>query len=239
MSGGIYSALSGMQVRLEDLDRVASDLANVSTSGYKAERAATSAAERDVFRRELDSAIDVVSRTKQIDFRGGVIASTGRELDAAIEGGGFFVVQTPEGVRYTRDGAFTRRSDGVLATRDGYPVLGDRGEITLRSGAVDIGADGTIRTGAVVAGRLKVVTFEAATDVERESGARFRAAPRATPAAANARVVGGALEGSNVSVVDRMAALTEISRAFEALQRGISVLANDVDGRAIAELGRR
>ena len=134
MSGGIYSALSGMSVRLEDLDRVAADLANVSTAGYKAERASTSAAERGIFTRALDSAIDVMSHGTRVDFRGGALTTTGRELDVAIDGAGFFVIQTPDGLRYTRDGALTRRGDGTLTTRDGFPVVGDDGPITVATG---------------------------------------------------------------------------------------------------------
>jgi flagellar basal body rod protein FlgG len=228
-----------MQVRMQDLDRIASDLANAGTSGYKSEHVATSAAERSPFRQALDSAIDVVDSERRVDMRPGLMASTGRDLDAALEGPGFFAIQTPEGERYTRDGAFVRRSDGVLTTRDGNPVLGEDGEIRLGNGLVKIGTDGTIEAGGVLAGRLKVVAFDAPEDLARESGARFRAAPGVTPAASTARVIGGSLESANVSVIERMATLTEITRAFEGLQRGISVLANDIDGRAIAELGRR
>jgi flagellar basal-body rod protein FlgF len=239
MSGGIYSALSGMQVRMEDLDRVAADLANVGTSGYKGDRLAVAAAERARFGHELDSAIDVMAGERRVDLRGGVIGTTGRDLDAAIEGDGFFVVQTEHGERYTRDGAFIRRGDGVLTTRDGNPVMGEGGEIRLGTGTVNIGQDGTIRDGERVAGRLKLVRFGAASEIEREAGARFRARPEVTPGAATARILGGSLEAANVTVVDRMASLVQISRAFEGLQRGISVLSNDIDGRAITELGRR
>jgi flagellar basal-body rod protein FlgF len=239
MSGGIYSALSGMQVRMEDLDRVAADLANVGTSGYKGDRLAVAAAERARFGHELDSAIDVMAGERRVDLRGGVIGTTGRDLDAAIEGDGFFVVQTEHGERYTRDGAFIRRGDGVLTTRDGNPVMGEGGEIRLGTGTVNIGQDGTIRAGEQVAGRLKLVRFNAASEIEREAGARFRARPDVTPGAATARILGGSLEAANVTVVDRMASLVQISRAFEGLQRGISVLSNDIDGRAITELGRR
>jgi len=239
MSGGIYSALSGMQVRLDDLDRVASDLANVGTNGYKGERTSVSAAERAVFARQLDSAIDVMAQGKMVDFRSGALTTTGRDLDVAIDGTGFLVVQTPDGLRYTRDGALSRRGDGTLTTRDGFPVMGEDGPIKLGNETVKIAEDGEIREGAKLAGRLKVVTFNAPTDIERESGARFRAAPGVTPEKSDARIVGGSLEAANISVVDRMAALTEISRAFEGLQRGISVLANDIDGRAISEFGRR
>ena len=120
MAGGVYAALSGMRARLEDLDRLASDLANIGTSGYKTERAATSAAERPSFRATLDSAVDAAAGTTRVDFRPGTIGSTGRDLDVAIEGRGFFVVNTPSGERYTRNGAFTRREDGVLTYPPGF-----------------------------------------------------------------------------------------------------------------------
>ena len=239
MSGGMYTALSGMTVKLADLDRVATDLANVNTSGYKTERAAAGAAERNQFRRDLDSAIDVMTAGRKLDFRPGQIAPTGRDLDVALEGNGFFVIQTPQGERYTRDGGFMRRGDGILATRDGIPVVGQDGDIHIGDGPAKIGEDGTIRVGDAVAGRLKVVAFDAPGSLVRESGARFRATDGSTPTESDARVVGGSLEAANVSVVERMATLTEISRAFEGLQRGISMIANDLDGRAISEFGRR
>jgi len=244
MPGGAYSALSGMQARLADLDRLASDISNVGTSGYKSERAATVAAERPSFRAVLDSAVDVTTGSTRLDFRPGTIGTTGRDLDAAIEGAGFFVVNTPNGERYTRNGSFMRRSDGVLTTSDGLPVVADGtaqppAQIKVGTGAISITADGTVKAGDVVAGKLKLVAFGSETDIERESGTRFRAKPGVTPAAATPRIVGGALEQSNVTMVDRMVALTEVQRTFEALQRGVSMLMNEIDARAIGELGRR
>jgi len=239
MSGGAYSALSGMLTRIGELDRLASDLANVGTAGYKTERAARVASERDGrFRLALDSAVDVTDGERRVDFRAGSLATTGRDLDLAIDGQGFFVVSTPNGQRYTRNGSFTRRADGLLTTAEGEAVLGEGGQIRLGPGKITIDQDGTIRTGETVAGRLRVVEFNE-TSIERESGARFRAVPGATPRPATGKVLGGALEQANVGVVDRMVALTEIKRSFEALQRGATVLMNDIDGRAINELGRR
>jgi flagellar basal body rod protein FlgG len=230
-----------MQARLADLDRLASDLANVGTSGYKTERAATVAAERPSFRAVLDSAVDVTTGGTRLDFRPGTIGTTGRDLDAAIEGEGFFAISTPDGERYTRNGSFVRRSDGVLTTGEGFPVTqaGATTPIRVGTGAISITEDGTVKAGEVVAGKLKLVAFGSEDDIERESGTRFRAKPGVTPTAASPRVVGGALEQSNVTLVDRMVALTEVQRTFEALQRGVSMLMNEVDARAISELGRR
>lgn len=240
MPGGAYSALSGMRTRLEELDRLAADLANVNTAGYKTERAANVASERDAFATALDSAVDVVLGGTKIDFKPGLIANTGRDLDVAIDGRGFFVVETERGDRYTRAGSFNRRADGLLTTTEGEPVMGDNGEIRLPNAPVSIAADGTIRAGATVLGRLQIVEFESERDLIRESGSRFRALPgTAAPAAVDAKLVGGALEQSNVSVVDRMVKLTELKRNFESLNKGVNVLMSELDGRAIAELGRK
>jgi len=239
MPGGAYSALSGMRLRLDDLDRLAADLANVNTAGYKTERTATEASRRD-FAAALDSAIDVTRGSSRTDFRPGTIATTGRDLDVAIDGRGFFEIETPAGTRYTRGGNFTRQNDGLLTTADGMPVTGDGGEIHLPVGPVAITQDGGIYVGKVLAGTLKVVTFERDEDLARESGTRFRPIGDVQPEdATGVRLITGALEQSNISVVERMAVMTEVTRNFEALQKGISVLMNDIDGRAISELGRR
>jgi flagellar basal-body rod protein FlgF len=239
MSGGAYSALSGMRTRLEELDRLAFDLANVSTAGYKTERLAKMAAERDQFATALEAAVDVVGSGTKVDFSSGTIATTGRDLDAAVDGRGFFEIETQRGLRYTRNGSFQRRADGVLSTAEGEPIMGEGGPITLGMGAVSISGDGTIKSGNAIVGRLRVVEFGSEGDLIRESGSRFRALTGAAPTEIEPKVIGGALEQSNVSIVDRMAALTELSRGFEALQRGVSVLMNDLDSRIISELGRK
>jgi flagellar basal-body rod protein FlgF len=243
MSSGAYVALSGLQARTEQLNRLAGDLANVGTAGYKAERTTTAAAERpaDAFSRALQSAIDVAEGPRSLDFRPGAVTTTGRDLDLAIDGPGFFAVETPDGVRYTRNGHFTRRADNVLATEDGYAVLGDNGPIRLPNDGSAITVDGgQILSGTTAVGKPQIVDFASYTGLAREDGARFRAAQgTATKAAASSTLVSGALEQSNVSVVERMAQLTEVTRGFEALQRGVTILMNDLDGRAINELGRK
>jgi flagellar basal body rod protein FlgG len=239
MAGGAYVALSGLRARSEHLDRLAADIANAATSGYKAERGTTAAAERLTFNRALESAIDVAHGPTTVDMRDGAITPTGRDLDFALRGGGFFVVDTPGGPRYTRNGHFERGADGMLATADGDIVQGEGGPIQLGTGALSVGEDGTIRTGATVAGKLKVVDFTDASVLAREGSARFNAGGVTPVAMAAPRVQAGALEKSNVSLVERIAEMTETSRTFEALQRGVSLIMNDMDGKAITELGRR
>jgi len=239
MPGGAYSALSGMRMRLDDLDRLAADLANVGTAGYKTERTSTEESRR-AFASALDSAIDVTQGGRRTNFVPGTITSTGRDLDMAIEGPGFFEVETAGGMRYTRAGSFKVQSDGLLTTMDDMPVQGESGEIRLPVGPVTVMADGTIRVDRTDAGKVKVVRFENEDALVRETGTRFRApGGLESEDAEDARIFTQSLEQSNVSVVERVAVMTEVSRSFEALQRGISVLMNDIDGRAISELGKR
>jgi len=239
MPGGIYSALSGMRLRLDDLDRIAADLANTETAGYKTERISTEVAPR-AFQTALDAAIDATRGGGKVDFRPGTMNSTGRDLDVAIDGKGFFEIQTPAGVRYTRGGNFVRDTEGKLTTADGFAVIGTGGEITLPVGPVTVMGDGNIRVGQAIVGKLKVVEFADDADVARETGTRFKAADGVTPTeAVDTRLRSGMLEHSNASVIDRMATMTEVMRSFEMLQKGISVLMNDIDGRAIQELGRK
>jgi flagellar basal body rod protein FlgG len=228
-----------MRMRLDDLDRLAADLANVGTAGYKTERTSTEESRR-AFASALDSAIDVTQGGRKTNFMPGTIASTGRDLDMAIEGSGFFEIETPGGTRFTRAGNFKVQSDGLLTTMEDMPVAGVDGEIRLPVGPVMVTSDGTIRVGQTIAGKVKVVRFDNEDGLVRESGTRFHA-PDGVDATEveEARIFTRSLELSNVSVVERVAVLTETSRAFEALQKGISVLMNDVDGRAIAEFGRK
>ena len=113
MAGSQYIALSGMRARLDQLDRLAADIANVGTAGYKSERSADAQADRPQFNTVLQSAIDVTTGDRRLDVSPGTMAATGRDLDFAIDGNGFFVVETPAGTRYTRNGHFSRSNDGT------------------------------------------------------------------------------------------------------------------------------
>jgi flagellar basal-body rod protein FlgF len=240
MAGSYYIALSGMRARLDALDRVASDIANVNTAGYKAERATTAQSDRPEFGAALRAAIDVSHGPTRVDLRGGAIASTGRDLDVAVDGPGVFVVKTPAGTRYTRDGRFVRRPDGVLTTASGDVVeSAGGGPITVPAAAVQIDSDGSLRSQGSVIGRLKVVEFQMPGALTRDNAHLLRADGQTPKDATESAVRSGSLEQSNVSVVDRITELTTVTRGFETMQRALTTLANDLDGRAISELGRR
>lgn len=240
MAGGIYAALSGLQTRTGRLDRLAADISNVGAPGYKSERNGSIAVARPSFSDMLDSAVDVVAAPTASNFRNGDVAPTGRDLDLSIEGEGFFAIETPAGVRYTRNGHFSRATNGTLTAVDGSPVLSERGPIKLGAGTITVESNGTVRADGEEVGRIRVVKFDQPSRLIREDGIRF-AAPgdvEATPLS-EASVKAGVLEQSNVSLPERMGQMIELTRSFEALQRGLSVLINEIDGRAITELGRR
>lgn len=240
MAGGHFIALSGMRARLDELDRLSADIANAGTAGYKTERTTDAQADRPQFAAALRTAIDVAPGGRKLNLSNGPINTTGRDLDAAIEGGGFFVVQTAGGTRYTRAGRFSMTADGTLVTDGGAPVLGDNGPIKLTPGSdIRIDADGSIRNGQAVAGKLAVVQFADPSRLTREGGVLFRSDVETATPATNVSVKGGALEEANVSVVERVAELTNVTRSFEALQKALSLMLNDIDGRAVDQLGRR
>jgi flagellar basal body rod protein FlgG len=239
MAGGAYIALSGLRTRIDQLDRVAADIANAGTAGYKSERVTTLAVERPDFGRALQSAVDVVARPGRLDMRSGTLLPTGGELNMALEGPGFFQVETPNGIRLTRNGQFDRRADGTLITADGLPVVGEAGPIKIGKGDITVQTDGTVRAGATVAGKLAVVDVADYDGLRREDHGRFRYAGSGQPTRVETPIRAGSLEQSNVSLVERMAQMTEVGRSFEALQRGLTVLLNDVELRAITEIGRR
>jgi flagellar basal body rod protein FlgG len=239
MSGSQYIALSGLRARVDELDRLASDIANVGTTGYKGGRESRAVAERPAFSDTLQTAIDTTFGGSRLDTRAGAIAPTGRPLDLAIDGAGFFVVSTPAGPRYTRDGHFTLDASRQLVTEDDQPVLGTDGKpITLGPGEAHVDEDGTVWAGTMQAGRVSVVTFADPGSLTREDASRLAANGQAATPATSPTVRAGSLEQSNVSVADRLAELTSVSRGFEALQKAMSVLMNDVDGKAIDRLGR-
>jgi flagellar basal body rod protein FlgG len=224
---------------MDELDRLASDIANVGTSGYKGQRETRASAPRPTFDATLDTAIDTTFGGSRLDMSDGVTDTTGRALDVAIDGPGFFSVSTAQGARYTRNGHFSLDPQRRLITQDGDLVQGTDGKpITVGDGEVRVDQDGTVWAGDAQAGKLSLVTFADPASLVREGSSRLRADGQTPTPVTAPNVHGGALEQSNVSVADRIAELTTVSRGFEALQKSISMVMNDVEGRAIDRLGR-
>ena len=214
----IYLAMGGAKASLQRQDVLANNLANASTTGFRAELQAFRAV--PVRGDGASTRVYALESTVGYDPASGPLQATGRSLDVAVRGNSWLAVQALDGTEaYTRAGALEVNADGQLVTPSGLPVQGDGGPITLPPNAtVEIAADGTVSaTGASgkpqLAGRLKMVTPEA--PLTRGGDGLFRAAEGELPADPAARLESGALEGSNVSPVETMVAMIAAARQFE------------------------
>jgi flagellar basal-body rod protein FlgF len=219
----IYTAASGAKHILEQQASTAHNLANVTTTGFRAQI--------DSFRAVpvqgdgLPTRAFVVNSTVGADFSSGPLQMTGRDLDVAIKGKGWLALQMPDGTEaYTRNGALQMNTNGMLQSAGGFTVAGDGGPITVPPEVtVAIGGDGTISTIATttkpgaptVLGRLKLVNPPEADLVRGDDGLFRLKSGAAAPADPAVAVAGGALEGSNVSPVDAMVNMIALARSFE------------------------
>ncbi len=215
----IYVGMSGAKMDMQRQDVLANNLANVSTTGFKAELQAIRSV--PVRGDGASTRVYALETTVGYDEAAGPVTATGRPLDVAVQGKSWLAVQGLDGTEaYTRFGALTVDSEGILKTQNGFTVIGDGGPITLPpNSAVTIGSDGTINNkqanGKVTqVGKLKLVTPEARLD--RGPDGLFRSTGGELPADPTARVQDGALEGSNVNPIEAMISMIASSRQFEA-----------------------
>ncbi|HVV80463.1 MAG TPA: flagellar basal-body rod protein FlgF [Pseudolabrys sp.] len=226
------SALVGLsrQVALgRELDVVANNIANMNTTGFKADGSIFEEYLSPTARTPADSKISFVrDRGTWHDMTQGPTQHTGNPLDVAIDGKGFLVVQTPRGERYTRNGSLQIGPTGNLMTADGFPIVGDSGPITLQptDRQISIAEDGTVsvREGTSTAdtqrGKLRVVSFDDAQRMRltKDGSGTFAAPAGVTPQPeTNVRVIQGAVEKSNVRGVVEITRMIEITRSYTQL----------------------
>lgn len=226
----VYTTLSAQIAVAKQIDLIANNIANVNTSGFKAEKPLfekalkdqnallSSSLKKDIVAPDTFVTNDYVGiKGSYSDLTGGAIESTGNPLDVAINGKGFFAVQTPAGERYTRNGSFKLDSTNRVVTQDGNPVLGQGGEITLKAGEISVSGDGNITVDRATAGKFRVVDLTGAA-LAREEGNLFSVTSGAAADIDKPTVVGGALEGSNVNAVRELADMILASRLYEGLK---------------------
>ena len=228
MLRGIERLANDMKARIVGQELVANNLANATTAGFKAQRA---------FRTLLNQSVKgSAKQTLRLytSFEQGPIERTDRPLDLAINGEGFFVIDTPFGERYTRCGAFTLSSNGLLTTMSGEPVLGSGGPIPIDGQEITIGRDGTVYVDGDEVGTLRIVRFDDPQRLVRE-GNRFAAGGEvALPVNPDeTEIIQGALERSNVNPIDEMVEMINLHRNFETAQRSIRL--QDESARQLIE----
>ncbi|MES1201026.1 MAG: flagellar basal-body rod protein FlgF [Pseudomonadota bacterium] len=242
MDNALMIGLQTQRVLQRRMDITANNLANVNTSGFRADSLVTQEIDNTAAHAEGDPRdVRFVRDVMELhDMAQGPINNTGNPLDVAIQGSGFFMVQGPNGAtQYTRDGSFAINSDGRLVTSDGYPVLSAGGSpITFEAegGAPAITRDGAITVDGTEVGRLGIVDF-ANPQALQKVGENLWSANGQGSKDFEGVVIQGAVEGSNVNPVLEVTRLIEISRAYESAARIVSG-ADDLRQRALQRLGQ-
>ncbi len=229
MENSIYSATLGSIVEQRRFEILANDLANIATPGFKADRLLNRAQVEYLslpgVSRDRQRFRDVLQKlSSRTSFQQGPIRQTGHNLDFALDGPGFFAVQTPWGTCYTRAGNFRLDTEGTLVTPEGFAVLGESGPIQVESGEFVVAPDGTVIDGGTEVDRLQIVEFDRPELLTKVGSTMFAAPQDVRPRPSeNTRVEQGCLEEANVNMVKLLAEMIHSQRSFEVYQRIIRI----------------
>jgi len=233
MNIGMYRAVSGCVVQQERLDAASTNMANANGIGYKAARLSVGG---------NNDAVQVDG--KFIDFSEGARQNTDNKLDLALEGDGFFVVQTPKGrPAYTRKGNFSLNAQKVLVTQDGLPILGQNGPVQIAGNDISISSDGAIQVDGIAVDKLRLATFPQPYPFDTNSGSLFFPKTQGDGQAAQeipaqgVVVQQGQIELSNTNLMKEMARLIEISTSYESCQKVVQTV-DEMDQRIISETNK-
>ncbi len=231
---GIQEMVNVCNRTMSRLDSVTNNIANIQTSGYKAEHlyyvnkgSASAGAQEPQFDPVL-----------VVDYSQGALQVTGNPLDLAIEGDGFFVIQTKDGESYTRKGNFTINKQNEIVTQAGDYLLGESGKISLNGQDVTLSSTGEVLVDGNRAGKLRIVTFDSPQALVRNGGGLF-----SDPGGAGVKPLGtpdiksGHLEISNVKVIKDMVEMINIQRSVELYQKSIQTI-SDQDKVATSRVGK-
>jgi flagellar basal-body rod protein FlgF len=230
-------ALSAQLAALHQTDVIANNLANLSTTGFKGEHL--------LFAQYLSQAGDgqplayVQELGTARDTSQGPITQTGNPLDVAIQGDGFFTVQTPLGPRYTRNGHFQLDADRQIVTSQGYPVLTDNGAplaVPEGAGQITIGADGSVSTGRASVGTIGIASFANPQAILPTAGGLYTTDQAPQPATGT-KLVQGSFEGSNVEAIIEITRLLSAERNVDYTKTFINAQASQTSS-ALDRLGK-
>jgi flagellar basal-body rod protein FlgF len=245
MDNSLLVSLSQQLAAYRSMDVIANNLANVSTPGFKREAAKFEEYITQVKPSESQKGPQSLSFVKDAgivrDISAGEIQNTGAPFDVAINGSGYFAVQTSQGQRYTRNGHFTLDGSGQLVTSNGDPVQGDGGAITITPDDqnIQVGQDGTLSSivngNANQIAKLKISDFADDSTLTKQGGSLFSTTQTAN-AAVGTTIKQGALESSNVQPVLEISKMIEVMRAYEATAT-LSKSQDDMTRDAITKLG--
>lgn len=243
MLRSLYIASTGMLAQRKKMNIVTNNIINIDTTGYKKDTLITRSFQDLMIERLNGSVIGPQNTGVHVDdvvtsFDQGDLEQTGRLSDLALEGEGFFVVNTADGLRYTRDGAFAVSSEGYLVNADGNYVQGNNGRIYVGSSTFAVNEQGSVIVNGTAVDRLRIVTFADLTGLEKVGSNMFAAGSAGAPQpAADCKVRQGYLEGSNVNMAEEMVTMVELNRAYQVNQRVLTMVDQSL-GKTVNEVGR-
>ncbi len=215
-----YIGLSQQMALYHQMDMVANNIANMNTPGFKSQSL--------LFKEYVNQTKAEGEKISQVqdygsyrDTKQGALTQTSNKLDAAIQGKGYFAVQTPQGVRYTRNGSFSLDSSGNIVTKSGDQVMSSSGgPLTIPQGAADITImqDGEVSTDKGAVGTLKVASFPNEQGLVASGAGLYDARGELEQPVDKPQVMEGFLEGSNVQSITEMNKMINISRMYQAVQ---------------------
>jgi flagellar basal-body rod protein FlgF len=234
-------SLSYQLAAQRSMDVIANNIANINTPGYKRENVKFEQLVQQLKPADDQKGPQSLSFVRDAgivrDISAGRIEQTGATFDLGINGSGYFVVQTAQGERYTRNGHFTLNADGIVVTEGGDQLMGDGGAITIApdDGDISFGKDGTISGKQGQIGKLKLVDFANPRGLKKEGESLYSTTQTAN-AALNTTVSQGTLESSNVEPVVEISRMIEVMRAYEATSN-LEKSASDLKRQAVQKLG--
>jgi flagellar basal-body rod protein FlgF len=243
MDSGFYAACTGLIAQTDALDLTAANLSNVSTPGYKSQLEFYRSLEASMANHHLTPLNQAVNDYgvlggSALDMRTGEMQKTGNDLDLALEGEGFFVVKTPAGIRYTRDGNFHTDADGHLLTATGDPVMGEEGPLELPGGDITFSSDGTISQQGAVVANLKLVTFTPGTNLTSQGNSYYSAPQGTEQPVEDPRLSQGMLEGSNMNPISGAIGLITLQRHAQLLGQALSIFHTVFNAAPAQDLSR-
>jgi len=222
VSDGLFVAAAGAVARQHELDVLSNNMANASTDGFRELRVSFETVLADPYNVETNSQVYVAPVHTATSQNMGPIHQTGNTLDVAIDGRGFFAVESKnQELMYTRAGRFKLSEAGILVTSSGHAVQGTNGPIKGLSGRVNIEKNGVVYNNGKEVGRLQLYDFDQPELMEREGALLFKPPANQDPRIVESDLIPGSLEGSNVNAIMAMTELVRVHRSFESSKKAI------------------
>ncbi len=256
MNRGLYTSAIGMMTQMNNMDVITNNIANVDNTGFKKDTTVVQSFSEELMKRLNDPEQGLIKRDNNIgkvslgnfvtevstDFSVGSMEETGGTYDLAIDGDGFFAIETVNDgnivEKYTRDGSFTVNSNNELMTKEGNYVLGENGRIVIPNGNITISENGNIYSNGEFVDKLKIVDFENKESLRKYGDNLYNKIEESVEKPFTGTIIQKHVETSNVNAIDEMVKMITVSRAYELNQK--MVQAHDsVLGKAVNDIARK